>query len=247
MTTLLYGAIALMAFWWLSRVYSRTNPALLARIVKGVAGVALFGLAALMLARGRIEIAMLVAGFGAWLLGFTANLPRLPGMGRFPGGGGGPSGPTPTGRVSRVRSAMIEMTLDHDTGAMEGAVLAGAFAGRPLAALSERELMALYAECAASDAEGARLLEAYFDRRFPGWREDAEADADAGPRGEPQPGAMSEEEAYEILGLASGADIDAIKRAHRTLMLKLHPDQGGSTWLAARVNQAKDVLLSRHR
>lgn len=246
MTTLLYGFLALLAFWWLSRVYARTNPALLARIVKGVAGVGLFGLAALMLARGRIEIAMLVAGVAAWLLGMTANLPRLPGWGGFPGGGA--SGPgAATGRVSRVRSAMIEMTLDHDTGAMEGSVLAGAFAGRPLSALGERELMALHAECSGADPEGARLLEAYFDRRFPGWREDAERDADPGPRGEAQTGAMTEEEAYEILGLAPGADVDAIKRAHRTLMMKLHPDQGGSTWLAARVNQAKDILLSRHR
>ncbi|TVR06115.1 MAG: molecular chaperone DnaJ [Salinarimonadaceae bacterium] len=243
--TLLYGALALIAFWWLSRVFARTNPAMLARIVKTLGGVALFGLAALMLARGRIEIAMLVAGLGAWILGLTANFPRLPGTGRFPGGGA--SGPSATGRVSRVRSAMIEMTLDHDSGAMEGSVLAGGFAGRALAALTERELMALYAECANSDPEGARLLEAYFDRRFPGWREDAKTDRDAGPRGEAKTGAMSEEEAYQILGLSPGADIDSIKRAHRTLMLKLHPDQGGSTWLAARVNQAKDILLSRHR
>jgi DnaJ-domain-containing protein 1 len=91
-----------------------------------------------------------------------------------------------------------------------------------------------------------RLLEAYFDRRFPRWREDAHADAH--PRSaQPQTGAMTEEEAYQILGLQPGASADEVRRAHRALMKKLHPDQGGSTYLAARVNQAKEILLDRHR
>jgi len=130
---------------------------------------------------------------------------------------------------------------------MNGTVLAGAFAGRALTDLNEDALRRLYEECRASDPDGLRLLEAYLDRRFAGWREDAEAHADAGPRGSPQAGAMTEEEAYQILGLQPGADPDEIRRAHRTLMMKLHPDQGGTTYLAARINEAKDVLLRRHR
>ncbi len=58
---------------------------------------------------------------------------------------------------------------------------------------------------------------------------------------------MTDEEAYQILGLQPGADADAVKVAHRTLMKRMHPDQGGSTWLAAKINQAKDVLLKDHR
>jgi hypothetical protein len=237
MISLLYGVMALLAFWWLSRLYARTSPALLAKLIKRLGGFGLLGLGAFMLMRGRIDMAVMIGGAGAWLLGWSIG---LSGIGR--------GSPTPTtGRTSRVRSAMIEMELDHDTGNMRGTILGGTFEGRPLEALSEQELQALYLECAASDPEGVRLLEAYFDRRFPGWRKDAHRDADAGAGAQPQSGAMTEEEAYQILGLEPGADVEAVKRAHRALMMKLHPDQGGSTYLASRVNEAKDILLSRHR
>jgi hypothetical protein len=142
---------------------------------------------------------------------------------------------------------MIEMELDHDTGAMAGTVLAGAYTGRRLDEMREPELQALLAECAARDADALRLLEAYLDRRFPGWRVDADRDEDPGPDRHAKAGAMTEEEAYQILGLEPGASTEEIRRAHRTLMKKLHPDQGGTTYLAARVNGAKEILLSRHR
>jgi hypothetical protein len=237
MISLLYGVMALLVFWWLSRLFTKTNPVLLAKLIKRFGGYALLGLAAFMMTRGRIDMALLVGGLGTWLLGWSA------GLGRF---GRGSAAPT-TGKTSRVRSAMVEMELDHDTGDMRGTILGGSFEGRPLQALSEIELQALYVECAASDPEGVRLLEAYFDRRFPGWRKDAHGDHNAGAGSQAQPGAMTEEEAYQILGLEPGADVEAIKRAHRALMMKLHPDQGGSTYLASRVNEAKDILLSRHR
>ena len=135
------------------------------------------------------------------------------------------------------------MTLDHDTGEMEGCVLAGGFEGQRLRSMDEARLQDLLAECRVSDPDGVRLLEAYLDRRFPHWREHAQAEEP--PQADtPSPsGAMTPEEAYRILDLHPGASPDEIRQAHRTLMKKLHPDQGGSTYLAARVNQAKDVLL----
>ncbi len=147
---------------------------------------------------------------------------------------------------------MIGMELDHATGAMTGTVLAGPDEGTSLDQLTQTRCMSLFERCLSDDAEGARLLEAYFDRRFPGWRGAAQERGHAGGAG-PGPGrgarsgAMSEEEACELLGLPKGASREEVARAHRSVMKKAHPDHGGSTDLAARVNEAKDVLMRRHQ
>ena len=112
--------------------------------------------------RGRIDMALLIGSLGAWLLGWSRlTFPSL-----------GSRTQRASGSTSRVRSRLIEMTLDHDTGEMEGSVFAGAFAGQQLGSLDEARLLDLLTECHASDPDGVRLLEAYLDRRFPHWRED---------------------------------------------------------------------------
>jgi DnaJ domain len=171
------------------------------------------------------------------LLGLAglALLGRLPGIGAF--------GRRSRGQTSRVRSAFLEMELDHDTGAMRGRILAGRHEGASLDTLETTTLVGMLGEI---DEESRALLAAYLDRRTPGWREHAQGDAAAGHGGTPR-GPMTQEEAYQILGLQPGASAEEIGRAHRALMKRLHPDQGGSTYLAARVNEAKDVLLRRHR
>jgi DnaJ-domain-containing protein 1 len=113
-------------------------------------------------------------------------------------------------------------------------------------ALDQLDVKTLAALLGEFDEESRALLVAYLDRRYPGWSEDAQGDAAAG-RPAASSGKMTEQEAYQILGLQPGASADAITRAHRTLMKKLHPDQGGSTYLAARINEAKEVLARRHR
>lgn len=233
--TLIWGAMLLFILLWVASVFRQTNPAAMAVIIKRILGTAAFGAAGYLLLRGRMDMGLALAGAGFWLFGWAG----LPSMARR-------MKPSP-GNVSTVRSARIEMRLDHATGAMDGEVLAGSFAGARLDGLSLPDILQVLRECLADDPDGARLLEAYLDRREPTWRENAQADAHPGPGVERQSGAMTEQEAYEVLGLQPGAAIADIRGAHRALMMRLHPDQGGSTYLAARVNQAKDILLRRHR
>ncbi len=154
------------------------------------------------------------------------------------------AGPRP-GQTSEVTTRFLRMVLNHDSGEMTGEVLEGAFAGRRLDDLDEAELVALWRECRAADGQSAAVLESYLDRALgEAWR----AAAGAGPAGDGAgPGAsgetMSKEDALEILGLEPGACSDEIREAHRRLMQKVHPDLGGSNYLAAKINRAKELLL----
>jgi hypothetical protein len=106
-------------------------------------------------------------------------------------------------------------------------------------------LKQLYAELP-GDPESRQLLETYLDSRFPVWREDPDTHASEGLGVPPGTGAMTKQEAYKILGLEAGATAADIRKAHRRLMQRLHPDLGGTSFLAARINEAKDVLLTNH-
>ena len=162
------------------------------------------------------------------------------------------AGPSP-GQTSQVDTRFLRMTLDHDSGTMDGEVLEGRFRGYALGSLTLDEQLELWAECHAEDPQSAAVLEAYLDRLHgEAWREaagagGAEGAAGSGPGGGPGPSAgsgMTREEAYAILGLEPGADEQQIRDAHHRLMQKIHPDHGGSNYLAAKINQAKDLLLS---
>ena len=156
--------------------------------------------------------------------------------GWYPGKGRGGS----SDANSAVRTPYLEMSLDHATGAISGRVLQGRFAGRALSAFRDSERMDFLAELRSNDAQGAQLFEAYLNRAFPGWDTSA---ADGGPRGSASSRGMTVEEAYLVLGLSRGATREDIQTAHRNLMKRFHPDQGGTTYLASQVNEAKDVLL----
>jgi hypothetical protein len=231
---LVIGVILLFILLQAIKQFGRMDAATAARIIRHGGGVVGMIGALLLLLRGRFGLAATVAGMVANFAGWKA-------MSGAPTGFGNVGAGSRQGRSSVARSAMVEMRLDHDSGVMTGTILAGAYAGRAVETLSRPELVSLRQELARDDPDGVSLLEAYLDRRFAGWRE-----ANEGQRqGRGGGGSMTRREALEVLGLVEGASGADIVRAHRTLMKKFHPDHGGSTTLAARVNQAKDVLMQR--
>ncbi len=233
MPALIFGLVILVFALWALNVISKIDPKVGARIMKASGGLLALGFAIFLGMRGEMGIAVPLGIFGLGLLGWMPFGPA----------GFSERAKKSGGRTSRVRSIYIEMELDHDSGAMQGRILAGRHQGAVLDGLDVKTLNGLLSEF---DDESRALLMAYLDRREPGWREHAQGDAATG-RAAASTGKMSEQEAYQILGLEPGASANAIGHAHRTLMKKLHPDQGGTTYLAARINEAKEILLRRHR
>ena len=241
MPTLIAGALAVFVLYTLLQMFRAANPAILARGVKIGGGVVALAVAAFTGIKGELAVAIPLGIFGAGLLGWspfgTTGFSNIGGM--FGGGARKSSGQT-----SQVRSQFLDMTLDHDSGTLTGRIVAGPYAGQSLEAFDLPQLATMMA---GFDAESVALLESYLDRRFPAWRQDAQFDGAGRESRAASSGKMTHEEAYQILGLQPGAGRDEISHAHRSLMKKLHPDQGGSTYLAARVNEAKDTLLRTHR
>jgi hypothetical protein len=239
--TLIAGFVAVIVLYLLLQMFRAANPVVLARAIKIAGGVLALAVAAFTGFRGELAVAVPLGIFGAGLLGWSpVGSAGLSGIGGFfARAGGGRS----AGQASQVRSQFLDMRLDHDSGSLSGRIVAGPNAGRSLDEFDLRQLIAMTRDF---DAESVSLLESYLDRRFPAWRQNAQGDAAGGDRRAATSGKMTEEEAYQILGLQPGAGRDEIGRAHRGLMKKLHPDQGGSTYLAARVNEAKDTLLRTH-
>ncbi len=228
----LFGGVAIViGFLLLLYVFVNTDPAKLARALRwtglGVAGLLL--LFVLLSERFAFIWTPLIFAF-PHLRGYVRSFLARRQM----------AGATP---ASEVVTPYLRVSLDHETGAMTGTVLAGSLVGMRLEELTVRDLLSLLRECRAADQEGARLLEAYLERIHPGWRDEfAGSQTGAARQGAAE---MSPEEAHEILGLAPGADEAAIKAAYHRLMMQMHPDHGGSDYLAAKINRARDMLLRR--
>lgn len=230
------GGLFLLGFLiLLGKAFVSTDPKTLVRLIRYGVGFSMIGIGGVMALAGRwgLGLPLVAGGLSAISLGRIGPI-DLGGHARSRGTG------------SRVRSRFLRMQLDHDTGQLSGEVTSGSFAGRSLDALDREELLALRDEVS-GDGESLALVEAYLDRRIPGWRDDVEGDAGAAGAAASDAGPMTTEQAYEILGLAPGASQAEVRSAHRRLMKKVHPDQGGSTFLAAKINEAKDRLLGGRR
>ena len=260
---LILGGVILGVLWFL-HWFRRTPPAQVARALRQVALWTLIGVLILAVATGRLN--PVFAALGALipvvirLLQMAQLLPALqrvlrslglggPGVlggagpaagGPGPGAGSGSGGP----QVSEIRTRFLLMRLDHGSGVMDGEVLDGPFVGRRLSDLGLDELLRMLELYRDQDGQSAAVLEAYLDReRGPDWRDHDQAGPGSARSARAASGPLSESEALAILGLQPGADAAAIRAAHRRLMQKLHPDRGGSDYLAAKINEAKRVLL----
>jgi hypothetical protein len=230
---LLIGVAVLVLLLWAGNAFAKADPRQTAKLLRKLGAGVAFVLAIFLLLRGELGVALAAGLVG---LGALGRIPFWP-----PGMGGGTQ--TTGARVSQVRTPFLQVDVDHVTGAIRGRMIAGAHQGKSLDALDVATLIGLLGVV---DGDSRTLLAAYLDRRQPGWRNNAQQDSAAGNGRRPaSSGKMTEEEAYQILGIQPGASAEEISRAHRTLIKKLHPDQGGTTYLAARVNEAKDVLLRR--
>ena len=237
MLFLVLGLAILIALGLVGRWFLNADPRAAAMAVRWVAlgGGALLGLFLLV----RVGTAALfpIVLTTLFLLRRRRGLFGARGFAGF----GGATTPSP-GQTSEVETATLRMALDHDTGEMQGTVLRGRFEGRDLESMSFGELVQLLAECHANDEQSVSLLETYLDReQGPDWRDHAKDEG--AQRGATANAPITKDEAYDVLGLEPGASPEDVKEAHHRLMLKMHPDQGGSTYLASKINQAKDLLL----
>jgi hypothetical protein len=233
MVYLIGGVLLLVVVLLTGRAFVNANPATVVRWLMWISVFAALAVAVLLIESGRFFPLVFALGGAAPFIIRGRTVWR-----RWMAGGQSP----PRGRVSEVETEYFRMSLDHDSGTMTGVVRKGREQGRRLEELDLTHLLALWREVRAEDPASANLLEGYLDRFQADWRDAAEAPGEAGPKAS---AGMTVEEAYSILGLKAGASPAEIKDAHRRLMMKLHPDQGGSDVLAAQVNRAKDLLLGK--
>ena len=223
------GIALLIGCYMVARWFVVAEPRQVLRIARVVLFIVAILFAGTVIFAGRHILAMLALPA---LIPFLINLRA---MYRRAKSARGPS----SGQTSEIATRFFKMRLDHDSGNMSGAILEGRFHGRMLEELSLEQLIELWQETSAEDPQSAAVLEAYLERVHGGaWRETVEGRGSARSSG-----AMTREEAYAILGLEPGASPKQVHDAHRQLMQKLHPDRGGSNYLAAKINQAKDLLL----
>jgi hypothetical protein len=222
----LAGAIGVLLFgWWLLGALATAS---VAQVKRGalwfLAGMLLAGVAVLVLTRRLPQALGLLLPLLPLLL---PAVRRWLARRRF--------GATPPDQgVSSLETATLTMRLDQASGTLSGRVRAGPFAGRELGEMALEDCLALLAQCHVEDAESVPLLEAWLDRAAPGWRQAS-------------PGAgMDRAEALALLELPEGATAAQIRAAHRRLMRQAHPDHGGDARRAARLNQARDLLLKPH-
>jgi hypothetical protein len=214
-----------IGLFWLMTIPAKQRVAVLS--TAGPVLVIMVGGLLTLLRRGAIGIPLIVIGVSWW----RRNYSKRPIS-------------SAEGKKSTVRSANLEMELDHDTGEMDGTILTGRLKGVRLSSLSGDEILSLYFDFR-SDTDSISLLESFLDRYYPDWRDRVDSDASGNQNDTPGFDNMNRQEAYQILGLEQNASQEEIHQAWRRLIKGVHPDSGGSAFLAAKINSARDILLDQ--
>ncbi len=230
MANFVVGLVIVFGGWWLLKSFANAQPAQIRGLTRKVAGGALMAVSGFLALRGAMNVAMPLFVLGLGMFGQQMVFPN-----------GMPWNRKSAGQRSTVSTSLLAMELDHDSGTMDGEVLKGPLKGRTLASLSLEEAKRLHADCARSPDQSRALLEAWVERVRPEWRgqwnaQDATAASATSHR-------MTKKEALAILGIKDGASSEDVRAAHRRLMKTVHPDLGGSDYLAAKINEAKEFLL----
>mgnify|MGYP001626683066 FL=1 len=226
---LLVAIIFSIWYWWttVTRLPQEKRRAFLWRSAFWL----VLGASVMLVATGRMHwlgagLAVLVPVLkGAFAVGLRA-LPLLQMLSRF------------KTSPSQFRTKSLAVEVNFSTRHMDGEVLDGEFAGRRLSELSADEAQVLSDSLRETDRESYVLLQAYLVRNGRGGDEQSQQDSSSTRFSD-----LSNEEALKILGLEPGASKEDVGKAHKRLMQRLHPDRGGSDYLAAKINAAKDQLL----
>jgi hypothetical protein len=223
--------LIVVAGFWLIKKSSRMAPSAVPAFMQKLAGGAALAFAGLLMLRGQVQLATTLLVFGMGLYGKAAI---------FPTGFNWGKGNT-VGKKSHVATSLLTMELDRDSGGIDGEIVAGPFRGRKLSALNDVELRLFYDMCRTTPDQSLALLEAWVSRNKPKWRHEFH-DRGSTSTQTRSSSTMTKDEALAVLGLNVGALPEAVKQAHKKLMKNFHPDAGGSDYLAAKINQAKDIL-----
>ena len=227
----IYGLIAVAIIWFFMVVLRRTSPEFLALWSVRLIMIFFIGAAFVFLLRGYIlpVIASLIIAELTRRLNFLVD---------------DNSSLTSSLNVSQFKAPLITLEFSHKTGDIEGYLINANTQNILLKDLDKAELIVLYQEFINRDLPSSYLIEAYLNSRFLMWREHLDVNIHPRTRIQPETSAMSEQEAYEIMGLTFEALEADLRRPYRLLMKKFHPDKGGSLWFASRINQARDLVIN---